>query len=313
MKSATLYFHYPCFDGLVSCVLAWEFLEKHKGWNITEFCPANYTVRDTWLSQALKTPCGIVDFLYHPSAEFWADHHQTSMLNEETKADFLRRKATNCLLFDDQAASCASLLFRYLRDFLSGIPHFEEMVVWAEKIDSASYSSVQEAILGNSPALQINRSLLVETTVEYAHFLLKELRVHDLSYVARLPQVKSRQDEVQHQIEAGLKQVENHIRVEKNKIVVIETEKRDGEIISRYAPYYFVPEARYSITVVRTKEGTSITAMRNPWKEFPSTPLGRIFETFGGGGHQRVGSVVLPPEQSERVGNVVQSLLSQMS
>jgi nanoRNase/pAp phosphatase (c-di-AMP/oligoRNAs hydrolase) len=32
--------------------------------------------------------------------------------------------------------------------------------------------------------------------------------------------------------------------------------------------------------------------MRNPWREFDSVPLGTIFKKFGGGGHQRVASVV---------------------
>src|ERR1700686_3869824 len=72
MKSSTLYFHYPCFDGLVSGVLACEFLEKRKDWNIGELHPVDYTMRDTWLASELRTPCAIVDFLYHSRAEFWA-------------------------------------------------------------------------------------------------------------------------------------------------------------------------------------------------------------------------------------------------
>jgi len=52
-KSATLYFHYPCFDGVVSAALAWEFLEKHKGWSVGELRSINYTVRNIWLSDEL--------------------------------------------------------------------------------------------------------------------------------------------------------------------------------------------------------------------------------------------------------------------
>jgi nanoRNase/pAp phosphatase (c-di-AMP/oligoRNAs hydrolase) len=37
--------------------------------------------------------------------------------------------------------------------------------------------------------------------------------------------------------------------------------------------------------------------MRNPWREFPSVPLGDIFSRFGGGGHQRVGALILPTER----------------
>src|ERR1700675_884013 len=105
MRNSTLYFHYPCFDGLVSAVLAWEFLEKHEEWNIRDLQPVDYTLRDTWLSSELKTPCAIVDFLYHPRADFWADHHQTSMLTRAAEEDFQRRRGDACLLFHPRARS----------------------------------------------------------------------------------------------------------------------------------------------------------------------------------------------------------------
>src|SRR5215467_2006122 len=124
MEAATLYFHYPCFDGVVSAALAWEFLEQQTGWSINELCPVNYAVRDKWLASELKGPCAIVDFLYHPSADFWADHHATSMLTKEAKADYQRRKASFPLFFDEQAESCASLLFRHLGQALASRPHF---------------------------------------------------------------------------------------------------------------------------------------------------------------------------------------------
>ncbi len=202
MRNSTLYFHYPCFDGLVSAVLASEFLESHEDWHLTEFQPVDYTLRDTWLSGDLKQPCAIVDFLYHPQAEFWADHHRTAFLSPAAKEDFDRRKQEFRLFFDPRASSCASLLFRKLRRFLSHKPHFKEMVAWAEKIDSAKYSSVNEAILGEAPALRIARTLSAddERDFDYARFLLLQLRDHDLSHVAALDQVKLREDRMRRSI-----------------------------------------------------------------------------------------------------------------
>src|SRR5690349_15656743 len=104
MKSAALYFHYPCFDGLVSGALAWEFLEKERGWNITRLVPVDYTLRKGWLASKPKAPFAVVDFLYHPRADFWADHHQTAMLNRAAKASYQRRKnkEKGCLIYDDR-------------------------------------------------------------------------------------------------------------------------------------------------------------------------------------------------------------------
>jgi hypothetical protein len=314
-KSATLYFHYPCFDGLVSAVLAWEFLEKHENWHITEFCPANYKMRGRWLRDKVKKPCAIVDFLYHPRADFWADHHETSMLTPEIEADFRRRRGKTSLYFDDRAPSCATLLYRHLRRSLTHKPHFREMVYWGEKIDSASYSSVEEAILGDAPALRINRSLLLEEEENgpgYAYFLMQQMRTHDLSYVAGLREVIQRERKARRTLESGLKKAQKAAHMKPGQVVVMDIKRNRNQMVSRYAPYYAQPNARYSIGIVRSPDSIGITAMRNPWRPFKSVALGRVFEKFGGGGHRRVGAVRLEPEESERVKDVVESLLSKM-
>ena len=313
MKNATLYFHYPCFDGIVSAALAWEFLEQRKDWSVDELCPVNYTVRNGWLASELKHLVAIVDFLYHPSADFWADHHATSMLTKEAEADYERRRSSFPLYFDEQAGSCATLLFRHLGESLAHKPHFPEMVEWAEKIDSARYESVEEAILGEAPALRINRSILLEPGADYARYLCKELRTHPLDYVAALNEVKTRQDEVERRTHAGLKQVEKRFTMEPGAVATFEAEQTQNEMINRYSAYYFAPDARYSVGIIHSEEGTAITAMRNPWREFPSIELGKIFARFGGGGHQRVGSIFIPKNEAQRVPDVVKSLLSQLS
>lgn len=313
MQVATLYFHYPCFDGLVSAALAWEFLEAEEGWRVGELCPVNYTVRNSWLASELKHPCAIVDFLYHPSADFWADHHATSMLSKEAEADYQRRRAEFPLYFDEQAGSCASLLFRHVGHALAHKPHFHELIEWAEKIDSARYESVEEAILGDAPALKINRSILFEPGADFARSLCQGLRTHPLEYVAALDEVKTRQDEVACRIRAGLKEVEKRIRMEPGAVATFEADQSKDAMIDRYSAYYFVPDARYSVGIIHSEEGTAITAMRNPWREFPSIGLGKIFAQFGGGGHQRVGAIFIPKNESQRVADVVKSLLSQLS
>jgi len=314
MKNSSLYFHYPCFDGLVSAVLASELLERHADWHITEFQPVDYRLRDTWLTSDLKRPAAIVDFLYHPQADFWADHHQTSILTAAAKEDFEKRKQQFRLLFDPRASSCATLLFRSLRPFLSHKPHLKPMVGWAEKIDAAKYSSVREAILGEAPALRIARTLSAEdeTGPEYARFLLHQLQDHDLEFVASLEEVKSREDRIRRSIVRGLESVKAKLRLEKGGVAVFDVRPKPDQVISRYAPYYFRRQARYSIAVVRSPQEIRITAMRNPWRNFRSIPLGRAFAKFGGGGHQRVGAVQLPADGRNRVRDVVESLLSEM-
>lgn len=306
----TLYFHYPCFDGLVSCVLASELLTKEKGWNAVRFFPVTYDDRKNWISRRLVSPFAIVDFLYHPKASFWADHHITTFANEQLKSQFKRHHDESRMLFDAEAPSCASLLWRHFAKFLDH--RYSEMVFWADKIDSAKYASVREALFGDAPALQINASLMLRNDLDYCRLLVQELHSKNLDRVAELPSVQERYEEVRRRREAGLERMEGRVRLEDGDIVTFDIEAAENEVVSRYAPYYFFEQARYSIGVVRLEDKIRITAMRNPWLDFESIPLGKVFKRFGGGGHQRVASVILPVEQSEQVSEIVGQVKQEM-
>jgi hypothetical protein len=308
---ATLYFHYPCFDGLISCVLASEFLERKQEWHISRYCPVNYQYRDSWLSMELQTPSAVVDFLYHPQAQFWADHHGTTFVTEKARLEFELQKKNSFLVFDGDARSCASLLWSRFDGVLRD-ERFAQMVFWANKIDSADYSSVEEALFGDAPALGINFTLLLKNDLDYCRLLVHELRSKTLHEVSVLPEVQEKITDVRRRTTAGLKHLEKHTRLEEGNIAVFDVEANPVEIVSRYAAYYFFKEARYSIGVLRSANAARITAMRNPWQNFESIHLGRVFERFGGGGHQRVGAVILPIEHFHRIPEIIAQTISEM-
>jgi hypothetical protein len=309
--AATLFFHYPCFDGLISAVIAWDYLQTHQAWQVVFFSPVDYGIRGEWLSTHLHAPCAVVDFLYHPRATFWADHHLTTFLNDEARSDFDSR-SKDCLLYDPSVASCASLLWSRFGSLLAD-DRYPEMVLWAEKIDSAAYISVDEAIFGQAPALQINSSLILGNDIEYCRVLLTALRSKTLREVAAISEVQSRHREAKTRLVAGLRRLKSCIRLEPGGIVIFDADLNgDREIVSRYAPFHFYPDARYSIGMVRSHAGTRITAMRNPWRNFRSIPLGEIFEHFGGGGHERVGAVLLPPDKNAMIPGILDSLRRRM-
>lgn len=311
-RQATLYLHFPCFDGTVSGVLTKHLLES-RGWEFEEIQPVNYDIRSTWLSNRLERPCAVVDFLYHPDAEFWADHHSTTFLDAEAEQDFERRKG-ECVVYDSEADSCASLLWnRFSTNF--GPPQaerFEEMVRWAEKIDSARYDSVQEAILGDSPALRISFSLMRRADAAYCRFLVEKLSQGTLSEVVGLSEVAERFEEARTFLKAGLERFGPSAHMVEGDIVVFNVAAKAGSMFSRYAPFYFFPHARYSVGVIRSGRGARVTAMRNPWLEFPSVPLGSMFERFGGGGHQRVGALILSKERAGEADGILTEIVSEI-
>ena len=307
-----LYFHSPCFDGIVSCVLTQDFLELAQGSKVEGLIPVNYDLKNSWLSTPLTSPSAVVDFLYHPRAEFWADHHLTTFLTSEAELHFKNRKGGPYVFYEDTAGSCAGLLWRQLLDRFSYRNDFyEPLIHWAEKIDAARYDSVEEAVLGDNSALRIRSSLTFEDAQNYSVDLVHALREKTMDEVAELAWVNSRVERARNLLQAGLDRFSKACHLESD-IAVFDVDTSDV-LINRYAPYFFFPHARYSIGILRTGDKTKITAMRNPWRDFSSLPLGPMFEKLGGGGHQRVGSLVLPRERSEEAPQIVKTLVKEMS
>lgn len=306
-RGQTVYLHFPCFDGVVSAVLASEYLRHKRGWELKDVVPVSYSERDSWTSRSLERPATVVDFLYHPDAEFWADHHQTTFLTQDLKQHFQRRKAAQ-LFFDPAALSCASVIWRNTYQTIRNA-RFRDMVDWANRIDGARYESVEQAVLGEAPALRINFSFMRDPSPQYCRYLVESLRTKSLAEVAASTEVNERYRSARREIRVGQQRFKKSARLEADGIVIFHVDHSDSPAVSRYAPYLEYPKALYSVGILNSDDGTKITAMRNPWRHFRSVPLGQIFRTYGGGGHQRVASVLVDSRDAERT---LQSILADL-
>ena len=59
----------------------------------------------------------------------------------------------------------------------------------------------------------------------------------------------------------------------------------------RYHPYLLYPGAKFVIGIYKTPNGFTVSLGSNPWLPKPPFHIGRLCETFGGGGHAQVGGV----------------------
>ena len=311
IRGAHLYFHSPCFDGIASAVLTMDFLEGTQNWTFDGLHPVDYDRRKQWVSQNFSKPFAVVDFLYHPDADLWADHHQTTFVEPSLQQRFEAEK-NPYHIYSPKSGSCAKLLWRMLAlRFNHCNKRFSELVRWADKIDAARYGSVEEAINGTHPALNINRTLMVNKDPDYPVWLVRQLRTQSLEEIGLLPAVLEQSNEARRLIQGGLDRVSQAIRLEKSDIAVFDVDS-SGVLINRYSPYQIYPNARYSLGVIRNNDSIKITAMRNPWRQFSSVYLGKIFERFGGGGHRRVGSVMLRGSDLYEVQLFVKRLLREI-
>jgi hypothetical protein len=319
-----LYFHSPCFDGIASAVLAWRFLETERGWPKPELVPVNYGRRSAWLSTSLDELSAVVDFHYHPKAQFWADHHQTTFLSKDAFANFAERSKPSphrekldlpLLVFQEKAASCAGLLWRHFgTGFRSSNPSYAELVRWADKIDAAAYDDPIEATEGDAPALQINGSLAVEAEGTYGPDLVRHLRESTIEEVALRPETQRRFHRFRDLSRRGLDAFNKGAELVDQTIVTFkyDTHEPRDMIVPRYAAYRWHPQARYSLVLAASPERVTIRANRNPWVHGGGVPLGHIFASAGGGGHQAVGAVVLEGESANGANEVFNDILTEI-
>ncbi len=306
-----IFFHSPCFDGVASAVLAWDVLEARWGWRDPSLHPVDYRLRNRWVRTRFPEHSAIVDFLYHPQADFFADHHPTSFLDPSLRRSF-RSSAKAFRLFDPTSDSCAGLLWRTYRGLLRrrGVDR-SELASWADRIDGARYASVEEAVFGRGAAARIRSALAAPEGIDLSIALVRRLRTESLEEVAARRAVRAAAGDVERRTAAGLRRLRRSLTVDEEGTAIFDVEGT-GVLISRYGPYLFQPRARYSAGIVRLPDQAKILVMRNPWLSFRSVPLGRIAEDFGGGGHERVAAVDLRGKRARAASGVLAAIVARI-
>ncbi len=299
------------FDGVASAVLAVRLLQEYLGLNVVAYRPVNYSVRPTWLSQQLPVQTAIVDFLFHPTATYWWDHHATTFLDQAMEREYRQRPPR--VFWDPRASSCARMLERlFAKHHGFRRPELENLITWADRIDSATYDSPSQAVDCLEPALQINLGLLLPKKDAYLVWLVSRLLREPLDAVAARDRAQERYREAKARQSKAL----DEFRVSASLaggIVSYDVVERRGRVFNRYFPYYVYPEGYASVGCVRRSDSLKITAMFNPWRRDANgrrQHLGRWFSQYGGGGHPRVGSVVLPPSEHVQVAGIMRAARS---
>lgn len=316
-EAATIYLHFPCFDGIVSGALTVLYLEEAYAWRFESINPVNYNMQSSWLTTRLPRHSCVVDFLYHPEAEFWCDHHATSFLNSTVQADFAAHRSP-LKLFDQESPSSARLLWNKAAAILGRSHRLQEMVDWADRVDTASYEDVNQALFGVHPALQINRSLEVDADPAYCSLLVRELCLCSMNVLAAHSEVQRRLVQADDLSRKGLERVEDRIHLYDN-IAVFDVPS-EGALISRYSAFYFHPKALFSIGTFRSADSIIVRVNANPWLHFDCPNLGQLIRSAAasaglssaGGGHKRVGGLILDKDTYKTAQEVVSYLIRRL-
>ncbi len=275
------------FDGMVAGAILATVLRELRGED-PSWKSINYDQRTDWPSFEAGKRFAVVDFHFHPRAEYWFDHHPTTFLSPELRAQYQQSERW---LWDETSPSCPPMVLAHAKQHWGyKVPaRFEEMARWSNKIDAAKYDNVEEAVFGDKPALRIARSLTAAPNNDWIDEIVGALTESDLESVAARPDLEKVYQRAARNRDRALEQFPPTVVSKAGKVLHYDASSHQIRR-ERFAPFYHHPDVSYSVGVIPTRAGFHVSAGENPWKSAPAdVHIGQIMETYGGGGHKAVG------------------------
>ena len=308
--------HNNCFDGACSAALFTKFhRERIGGADAYEYCGLQHQPGGA-MSQDIfgAGENAIVDFKYSasPRLTWWFDHHESAFLTPELREQFeegQRGDRANRQFFDPAYISCTGFIAHIGRTkFGFDTTGLDDLLKWADIIDGARFSSPEAAVEMREPAMKL--ALVVENTTD-PHFIprvIPMLTVMSFEEIIAQPFVQELIQPLWDKHTATKKLVRERAEL-KDGVVKLDILDQETEALNKFIPYYFFPEATYTIAATRSKFRTKISVGTNPWTTRTAAELenlSEVCERYGGGGHARVGAISYGPEEAVK-GSLVTS------
>ena len=297
------------FDGMVAAAVLAEALAATRGETDMRLRSVNYDQRRNWQDFCEGLRFAVVDFHFHPRAEYWFDHHPTTFLDESLRATY---QPDERWAWDETSPSCPPLILRHAAEHWGFEPpeRFREMAYWSDVVDAAQFESVDQALFGEEPALRITRALSVPPEQDWTDTLAEAMRFGDLEQVASRPDVERAYERAARNRDKALRQFVPTVDSIEDSVLLYDASSNKIRR-ERFAPFYHYPEVHYSVGVIPTRAGFHVSAGENPWNKPPDpVHVGELMETYGGGGHRAVGGANPPSLDAARVAarEIAQSL-----
>ncbi len=247
----------------------------------------------------------IVDFKYSPSDKltWWFDHHQSAFVTEADRIHFDREMQMGVRhFFDENYISCTGLIAAVGKaKFGFDTSGLGDLLFWADLIDGARYESAASAVEMKEPAMKL--TMVIENAepgiIPKIIPLLTEM---PLGEVLAQPFVQEKVEPLWERHVAAMELVKARAELQ-DGVIYFDLTDKSIEGLSKFIPYYYYPDATYTVALTKSSSRTKISVGTNPWFGGPAdrlVNLAAVCERFGGGGHARVGAISFGADQVEK-------------
>jgi len=324
LKKYYIYYHND-MDGIGSSILVILFLLKKLNLSIDNFVtiPVDYDLNSQWHTYTIKQPAAILDFLYHPDAKIWFDHHGDPFVGNNVYYDHYKARISSSdnddyILWDKGATSAIKMIFTMWQDFYkkkycSLYNDLKNMVMQIDKIDSANFDHVDQWYNCEFEVLKINLVLVQNRNNDpfYANNLLNKLLKLGCKNIIQDILFQDQFKIAQQKMYDSYEIVKNFLEIHGN-VVFYNSTKAKNTRFYRFFPYKFKPDAQYTVGIYRKNKSYEVSIGKNPFRSTNhQVDIGKLCSAFGGGGHRNVGGInVVDYEKANNLSNKIIRLLN---
>lgn len=240
---------------------------------------------------------------YMKGCHLWFDHHSSEQ--ERLGQDIVFEGASY------HAPSAARVVYEYYGG-KARLPHFEEMVVAVDKVDSGQLT--RDEII--DPEGWILMGFLMDprtglgrfrnfTISNYAlmEMLIDACRTMRIDEILKLPDVVERIELYWEQTEQYKKMILEHSHIDWEIIII---DLRGVEMIytgNRFLEYSLFPDQNISIRIIdgRAKQNCVFAMGYSVTNRTATVDVGKLMLKYGGGGHHMVGTCQVPYDDADQV------------
>ena len=309
-----LFFHGNCFDGAASAAVFTRFYRA----KVNAEAEFHFTGLAHKASQLFDErefdgeENAVVDFKYTPSPRltWWFDHHQSAFLSSEDQRHFQADRSGK-KFFDPSFKSCTKFITTVARErFGFEAPDLAELVEWADIVDGALYADAGTAVRMEAPAMQLTLVIEASSDPQFPSRLIPMMATMPLAQIAADPQIQAVFQPLYARHLESVDVIRQRAGCEKG-VIFFDLAGLEMEGYSKFIPYYLFPQGVYNVSISTSSFRTKISVGSNPWNTRPRMHnLATICESYGGGGHPRVGAISLEAGAVEKARSTAREIVA---
>ncbi len=325
MRNVVVATHGHCFDGLCSAVMFTRLMKHiHRGEDLSfTYKAMGYGPGQNGVDPALLTgeDNAILDFRFTttPRLTWYFDHHVSAFPTPDDRTAYdlgAREEAPGGrrMFHDGGYGSCTKLISDVARQrFGLDTSECEELVRWADMIDSAAFPSAEMAVHRKEPVLRLMTVVEHKGNDAYIQAMVPRLLDRPLEEVASGAEIDEAFQPLAAQQQAFVELVKKH-GVERGGVVLVDLSASVIDVAAKFVTYALWPESSYSVLLSRSSSKCKLSIGYNPWAPAPRKHnIAAICERHGGGGHPVVGAISLPAGEVERAQKLAREISEELA